>query len=97
MYNETFGMNLSPETLNTLFEKACALTGVSIPENLPPEVLAEFARQVVLHDQSELRTAACVISPPLQLLLAMNAVDGPPSAVEDVRRGCRLLTQALQG
>lgn len=88
-------MNLDKQNLEVLLKEACANVGESRPVEMPTAVAAEFARLVILRNQSDLRTASCVISPPLQMLLAMGAIDGPPNAVADLKRGYDLLAQAL--
>lgn len=88
-------MNLDKQTLEALLKEACANVGEDRPVEMPTTVAAEFARLVIHQNQSDLRTAACVISPPLQMLLAMGAVEGPPNAVADLKRGYDLLVKAL--
>lgn len=88
-------MNLDKKNLEALLKEACANVGEVRSVELPTTVAAEFARLVIHQNQSDLRTAACVISPPLQTLLAMGSIDGPPNAVADLKRGYDLLAQAL--
>lgn len=88
-------MKLTKQNLEALLKEACANVNESCTVELPTAVAAEFARLVVHQNQSDLRIAACVISPPIQMLLAMGTVDGPPNAVADLKRGYDLLAQAL--
>lgn len=95
MKEEEVRMNLTKQNLEAILKQACANVGESLPVEVPTAVAQEFARLVVHQNQSDLRTAGCVISPPLQILLSMGAVAGPPDAVADLKRGYDLLAQAL--
>lgn len=88
-------MNMTKQELEALLKEACLNTGHVGEVSMPTKVALEFARLISNRCSSDLRDAALILSPGLQLAISMGSIDGAPSMVGDIKRGYELMAKAL--
>ena len=88
-------MDMMKQDLEALLKEACLNTGHTGEVSMPTNVAVEFARLISKRCSSDLRDAALILSPGLQMAISMGSIEGPPSLLGDIKRGYELMAKAL--